>query len=221
MITSEREDATDMIVMEADAPSVKNEASESIETVKTSIGKETEQETESVLITETVEVVESFNEENQSLLATETLTNKQGGWNVEFLAGPSVNYRVFHSDANPELASHKNANDRNMMSTNMSLLLRRQLNDKWSVATGIQTFNCGEKYSYTVNSATHNFDNTYNYLSIPLEVDYTVLRAEGLRLDFGLGAQYNHLREGTSSWVDLDSEQPVTHNNKGKESPFN
>lgn len=158
---------------------------------------------------------------NSPLAQVDTPPAAQERWTVEFLAGPSVNYRVFHSDANPDLASHKNANDRSMLSTNLSILIRRQMNDKWSVATGVQAFNSGERYSYTINSETHDFDNAYNYLSIPLEVDYTFLEIEGFKLDFGVGAQYNHLREGTSSWVDLESEQAVTHSNKGKDSPFN
>ncbi|NND93909.1 MAG: PorT family protein, partial [Flavobacteriales bacterium] len=165
--------------------------------------------------------VEQDLEMNAEQLGTENLLQSQTpSWSIEILYGPSVSYRTFDSELNPELVSHKNSNDRSMLSANMSLMIRKYIDENWSVAAGVQTFNCGEKYSYTVNSATHNFDNAYNYISIPLEADYRIFQKAGISLDVGIGAQYNYLREGTSSWVDLDSSQPVTHNNKGEGSPF-
>jgi len=141
-------------------------------------------------------------------------------WSLDILLGPSVNYRTFTSESSPELQSHRNDHDRMLLSTSYAVMLRRTVSDRMGISTGLFWLNTGERYEYTVNSATHAFTNHYNYLSVPLEVDYLLWSKGDFDLNAGAGVQYNFLKEGSSSWVDLGSLQPVTHSNKGPESPF-
>lgn len=141
-------------------------------------------------------------------------------WSLDILLGPSVNYRTFTSESSPELQSHRNDHDRMLLSTSYAVMLRRTVSDRMGISTGLFWLNTGERYEYTVNSATHSFTNHYNYLSVPLEVDYLLWSKGDFDLNAGAGVQYNFLKEGISSWVDLGSLQPVTHSNKGPESPF-
>jgi hypothetical protein len=107
-----------------------------------------------------------------------------------------------------------------LVSTSYAVMLRRDITERFGLSTGVFWLNTGERYEYTVNSATHSFTNHYDYLSIPLELHYQLWSKGDFAIDAGAGIQYNMLKEGTSSWVDLASFQPVTHNNKGPESPF-
>jgi hypothetical protein len=141
-------------------------------------------------------------------------------WSVHASVGPAVNYRTFDSP-NSEFTNHKNESDESLLSANAELLFHYRPSDQWMFSLGIGQLNMGEKYAFTLNEQTHRFTNEYHYITIPVRVRHRILDISStFNLFLGTGAQMGFLQEGVSSWIDLASEQAVTHSNKGSESPF-
>jgi len=158
--------------------------------------------------------------QNNDMERTTLPVIRDNKWSIDIMAGPSYNYRILDFAGNRELENHKNEFESSIVTYSYAINVRRKLTNNFSANLGLMYLEMGEKYEFSNGVVSHSAVNEYNYLSIPLSVDYNILKRNKTNLIFGLGAQMNFLQKGTSSWLDPQSFDAQTHSNSDPSSPF-
>ncbi|MFT4660396.1 MAG: hypothetical protein ACI8XB_000664 [Patiriisocius sp.] len=145
---------------------------------------------------------------------------KETKWGIDIHAGPSMCFRTLNVEGNEDLQNHKNDSESMLMTYSYSGEITRVIGSKWKVHIGAMYLRTGEKYSFSNGHNTHEATNKYDYVAIPIGVDYTLLKAGKFEFLTGVGAQYNFLQKGVSSWLDPHNFSAQTHSNDNSSSPF-
>ena len=144
----------------------------------------------------------------------------EGKFDILMMGGPMLTYRTLNSDVHHDLVNHKDSHEDFIWSYSGGLMAGFQLNQLFKVRTGLIYSRLGEEYNFAHDLITHHTTNTYEYLSIPLMINITIVNNEKFGLSFSGGGKFNHLINAQSSWVDEATVSPVAHDNSGPASPF-
>ncbi len=141
-------------------------------------------------------------------------------FSIDLLAGPSYNYRFLRVSDDQILENHKNDNETSLITYSYSASVSYALSSKFRINTGLTYLRMGEKYDYSSAHASHSALNRYDYVTVPLGVEYVLERPTRVNYLAGVGAQVSFLRSGESSWVNPHSFQAQAHDHTGSDSPF-
>jgi hypothetical protein len=103
-------------------------------------------------------------------------------------------------------------NEKSIKTNNFTLGLEQQISKKFYLAFGLAFINYGEKYSETVSDSLLSYQNTYGFISVPVQFGYKkTIKRFSFSISAGLQAQFLNSFKNTQTYFKDGQELEITN----------